>query len=166
MATHRFKGNYFISYHIDCPLTPARSILTPLPYLNVLRGSAKFVGWVIDTQDSITLLGLHLKFQRPKHWLKVTKGVTLIGYQSPSSWVYELLHDQMIYLQMLKEGTDAANSNRRHVPYYCAKAACMGHRIRQKISRGGPEIWYRELATRYSYSRLLYALLLTNSGSC
>ena len=25
----------------------------------------------------------------------------------------------------------------------------MGHRIRQKNDRGGPEIWYRELAARY-----------------
>lgn len=55
-------------------LLSSRSIMTHLPYPNVLRRSARSIGWVIDIQDSITLHGPHLKLQRPKHWLKAVKG--------------------------------------------------------------------------------------------
>ena len=51
---------------VSC-LFSSRSILTPVPYRNVPRGSARFIGWVIDTQDSTTLRGLNLKLQQPKH---------------------------------------------------------------------------------------------------
>ena len=51
---------------VSCSFS-SRSILPRVPYLNVLRGSARSIGWVIDTQDSTTLRGPHLKLQLPKH---------------------------------------------------------------------------------------------------
>ena len=57
----------FLNYTVSVSRSfSSRSILTHQPYLNVLRGSARFIGWVIDTQDSTTLRGPHLKLQQPK----------------------------------------------------------------------------------------------------
>ena len=61
---------------------------------------------------------------------------------------------------------DTADSDRRHVSCYRAKDARMGYRIRQAVGRGGSQIWYRELVTRYAYLHFLYALSLTTLGSC
>jgi hypothetical protein len=61
------KVAFLALFRLHCQFGLIRSLLILLPYLNVLRRSAKPGGLVIDTRDLITLLGLHLKSLQPKH---------------------------------------------------------------------------------------------------
>lgn len=79
------KVDFLAFSRLNCQFSLTRSLLIPLAYLNVLRRSVKFDGWVIGTRDLITPLGLHLKSLQPKHWSKVPKKATSTGCPSRRS---------------------------------------------------------------------------------